>query len=155
MDKPVGKKHMDIATRPNLNTRRSGSRLSPRQWAVVGLVVVALVASWFGMQAYLHRNEQKIDHNRYQAVFLEDGKIFFGKLENLDGPYITLNNAYQARSTEADKDNTTNSSYVRLARLADDTAYSPDGSISIQSSKILYWQNLKTDSKVSQLIDKK
>lgn len=152
MDKPVGKKHMDIATRPNLNTRRPGSRLSPRQWAVVGLVVVALVASWFGLDAFMHRNEQRIDSSRYQAVFLDDGKVFFGKLQNVKGEYLTLKNAYYTQGQDAKADQTA-AANVQLIKVGDET-YGPESTMAIQSDKVLFWQNLKADSKVSQAIDK-
>jgi hypothetical protein len=150
MDKLTGKKHMDIATRPTGNGRRSGLRMSQRQLLVAGIVVVALIAGWFGLQAFLHRNEQRIDHSRYQAVFLDDGKVFFGKLQNNHGEYLTLSGAYYTQGQTGE--NETPSTSVQLVKVGDET-YGPESAMSIQSNKVLFWQNLKADSKVTKAID--
>jgi hypothetical protein len=152
MDKPVGKKHMDIAARPNPNARRSGVRLSQRQWAVIGIVIIALIASCFGLDAFMHRNEQRIDSSRYQAVFLDDGKVFFGKLQNSKGEYLTLKSAYYTQGQDAKADQAA-AANVQLIKVGDET-YGPESTMAIQSDKVLFWQNLKADSKVSQAIDK-
>ncbi|HEX7484393.1 MAG TPA: hypothetical protein VF281_04570 [Candidatus Saccharimonadales bacterium] len=150
MDKPSGKKHMDITTRPAAGGRRSGLRMSQRQAIIISLVIVALILGWFGLQTFLHRNEQRIDHSRYQAVFLDDGKVFFGKLQNSQGEYLTLSGAYYTQGQTGE--NEAPSTNVQLVKVGDET-YGPESTMSIQSNKVLFWQNLKSDSKVTKAID--
>lgn len=150
MDKPSGKKHMDITTRPTASGHRTGLRMSQRQAVMTGLVIAVLILGWFGLQAFLHRNEQRIDHSRYQAVFLDDGKVFFGKLQNSQGEYLTLSGAYYTQGQTGE--NETSSTNVQLVKVGDET-YGPESTMSIQSNKVLFWQNLKTDSKVTKAID--
>lgn len=149
MNKLSGQKHMDIA-RPAASVRRPQYRFTRRKMIVAAVIVVALIAGWFGLQAFLHRNEQQIDHDRYQAVFLEDGKVFFGKLQNTQGSYLTLTKAYYTQGEGDDSD--TASTSVKLVKVGDET-YGPESTMSIQTNKVLFWQNLKGDSKVAKAID--
>lgn len=88
-----------------------------------------------------------LDGSKYQAVFLEDGKVFFGKLKNTDGEYITLENAYYTRSTQT-TNGQTNAEQTALVKVGSET-YGPEENIQIARSKVLFWQNLRDDSQVS------
>src|SRR5690606_5677477 len=53
----------------------------------VFVVFVVLVgAVWY----FWLSPESKISQNRYQAVFLSNGQVYFGKLSGLNGRYATL-----------------------------------------------------------------
>ena len=149
MNKLSGQKHMDIA-RPVAGARRPQYRFTRRKMIVAAAIIVALIAGWFGLQAFLHRNEQQIDRGRYQVVFLEDGKVFFGKLQNTQGAYLTLTKAYYTQGQGDGSD--TASANVKLVKVGDET-YGPESTMSIQTNKVLFWQNLKADSKVTKAID--
>lgn len=149
MNKLSGQKHMDIA-RPAANVRRSQYRFTRRKMIIAVVITMVLIAGWFGLQAFLHRNEERIDSNRYQAVFLEDGKVFFGKLQNTQGNYLTLTKAYYTQGQTGE--NETPSTSVQLVKVGDET-YGPESTMSIQTNKVLFWQNLKADSKVAKAID--
>lgn len=94
-----------------------------------------------------------LSSSKYQAVFLEDGKVFFGTLKNTDGEYITLENAYYTRTTQS-SNGQTNADQTALVKVGSET-YGPEENIQISRSKILFWQNLRDDSQVTTAIKSK
>jgi hypothetical protein len=92
-----------------------------------------------------------IQQNKYQAVFLDDGKVFFGDLVNRDGEYVMLENAYYTKSANAGSDDGSQTALIKVGS----ESYGPDNSLMISRSKIQFWQNLREDSQVSKAIEAK
>jgi hypothetical protein len=151
---------MDIATPRSTGRRpRATKRLSRQQiiWLSVGvvlMVIAGLTAHW-----YANRNQLAIDSSAYQAVFLDNDQVFFGKLQNTHGDYLTLKNAYYVKggdqaSTDDSQSAIAQAPSTQLLKVSD-TVYGPNDTMSIHSSKVLFWQNLKDDSKVSEAINER
>jgi hypothetical protein len=122
---------------------------------VVGLLVLALaVAGWF-MWSNAQSGATGINTSRFQAVFLNNGQIYFGKLSNFNDTSFKLTNIYypQAQSTGEEEETSTQNaqSGIQLIRLGDEV-HGPESEMFISKDQILYYENLKSDSKVSQLI---
>lgn len=150
------RKHMDIAT-PNRPAQRPKANFRPsrRQMIMWGLGLLLIAALIAGLHWYKQRNDLRIDPTKYQAIFLDNDQVFFGKLQGVDGNYLTLKDAYYVQgqnqnTAEAQPNNQQES--TQLLKVSD-TVYGPDDTMSIQSDKVLFWQNLKSDSKVSKAID--
>ena len=95
--------------------------------------------------------------DRYQAVFLDNGQVFFGKLKNTHGDYLTLEGAYYTRKQDVPDDATEEqkaavNNNVSLARVGDEV-YGPESTLRIKAEQVLFWQDLKSDSKVAKAID--
>lgn len=95
--------------------------------------------------------------DRYQAVFLDNGQVFFGKLKNTRGAYLKLENAYYSKSQELPENATAEqkvatANNVSLIKVGDEV-YGPENSLNIRAEQVLFWQNLTTDSKVAKAID--
>lgn len=150
------RKHMDIAA-PNRQVQRPKARFSPSKRQLIGLTVglLLIIALIAGMQWYKQRNDLRIDSTKYQAIFLDNDQVFFGKLQGTEGDYWTLKDAYyvqgQSQNT-AEQQPADQQESTQLLKVSD-TVYGPDDTMSIQSDKVLFWQNLKSDSKVSKAID--
>lgn len=84
-----------------------------------------------------------IDGTTYQAVFLDDGKVFFGKLRNTDGAYVRLEDAYYTKTASGDE----SADKTALVKVGSES-YGPENSLQIARSKIIFWQNLRADSQV-------
>jgi hypothetical protein len=94
-----------------------------------------------------------IDSTRYQAVFLTNGQVYFGKLSD-NGELVKLNNIWylqvqNGQTAEALKANS--QSQIALAKLGNEL-HGPDDSMSISKDQVLFWENLKNDSKVVKTI---
>ncbi len=99
----------------------------------------------------------KIDTSRYQVVSLVSGQVYFGKLKNIGGEYLYLEAPYveqQVQAQEKNTDGSTKAAQTALIRVKDQV-YGPQDMIAIKSDQVVFWQNLRDDSKVSQAIKAK
>lgn len=129
-------------------------------WWTLGLIglVLLLLAGWFVWSSSSKGADAGIDSSKYQAVFLTNGQIYFGDLHAYNDEYLRLTTGYypQAKTTDAENSEkttspTANASGIQLIRLGDEV-YGPENEIFISKKQILHYENLKPDSKVSQLI---
>jgi hypothetical protein len=157
MNRPQGK-HMDIAIRPSDRRSNSGVRPSRRQVMWLAVFLLLVVFGMTGLHWFNHRNDLRIDSTKYQVVFLDNNQVFFGQLQSSKGNYLTLKNAYyvqgDAQTVTAEQKPAGQVESTKLLKVSD-TVYGPGDSMSIQSSKVLFWQNLEDDSKVTQAIGKR
>jgi hypothetical protein len=134
------------------------ARPSRKKWpffagVVVAITVVLLVGWWLWSGT---GNVQQPRGDRYQAVFLDNGQVFFGKLKNVKGEYLVLENAYYTKKQDVPENATPEQkaaieNNISLAKVGSEV-YGPETSMSIRSEQVIFWQNLKDDSKVSNAI---
>lgn len=126
------------------------------------VVAVLAIAAAFGFFFYRSLSAQPIDTNKYQAVFFTNGQVYFGKLEQLDGGYMKLTKVFYLQtkndtaSEQTDSKNpqktTTSTGDVQLIKLGDEV-HGPVDEMVINKEQVLFYENLKGDSKVSKSID--
>lgn len=118
---------------------------------VVGLVLVA--GMYFGLANGFSGNGVK--SNQYQAVFLTNGQVYFGKLSDLNSGYAKLSDIYylqvtqQPGSEEALQtgDNAQVDPQISLAQLGNEL-HGPEREMYISQDQILFWENLRDDGDV-------
>jgi hypothetical protein len=98
----------------------------------------------------------KSSGNQWQAVFLTDGQVYFGKLENENLRFAKLSEVYYLKVSGAlqqgtDAAGTLSEKSLNLIRLGGE-AHGPEGEMFIAKDKILFIENLKNDSAVVQAI---
>jgi hypothetical protein len=141
---------MDVTAPRRNDASRKGLRLSRRQLISAIVATVILVGIVAGLYWYKHRNDQTVMTDRYQVVYLLTGQIYFGKLQNTSGEYLTLKNVYTLEDKAADAGATENTSNIlQVSRQV----YGPEDSMAIRADQVQFWQNLRGDSKVAQAIE--
>ena len=91
------------------------------------------------------------DKNKRQAVFLNNGQVYFGHLSPGGEDYLVLRDVYylnvpqQAQSSAQQQTN--------VVKLGEEI-YGPEDVMYIFKSQIAYWENMKTKSPVSEVIKK-
>lgn len=129
----------------------------------IGLIIVILVivlgaAGWF-MWSRGQNGSTAIDGNKYQAVSLTDGQIYFGKLHMLNSQYVKVTGAYylQAQTGKTDTststDTSTDQNNVKLIKLGN-KIYGPEDDIVIAKDQILTYENLNPDGQVAKWLKK-
>ncbi len=99
----------------------------------------------------------------YQAVFLTNGQVYFGKL-SANGDWIELRDIYYLQVTQqlqpAPTDaatppatNTNTQPNIQLVKLGSEL-HGPQDVMHIDKDKVLFWENMKDDSKVVEAIKK-
>jgi len=132
-------------------------------WAVVILVSALLILTVFnGMFSGSAKNFGRLsdwaDFSKYQAVFLSNGQVYFGKVTDANIQTLVLENIYYLRSagslqTSDIKNSTTTSETdnFSLVKLGNEL-HGPEDKMSINLSQVLFVEDLKADSKVVEAI---
>lgn len=132
-------------------------RSARARWIYVVGGVVVLAGLVYGAMMLWPSARQSVATDRYQAVFLDNGQVFFGKLKNTDGSYLRLEKAYYTKKQDLPTDATEEqkaavANNVSLVKVGDEV-YGPENVMMVRSEQILFWQNLSADSKVAKAID--
>jgi hypothetical protein len=108
----------------------------------VGLIVI-------GAFFYVHdaRNGfPRVSENKWQAVFLNSGQVYFGKLSDAGNGYVSLSDVYYLKSaSELEQSN------LNLVKLGGEL-HGPEDTIYIRKESISFWENMKDTSRVVQSI---
>jgi hypothetical protein len=121
--------------------------------AVVAIIVAVVIVMWFSRPA---GGDSAIQRDKYQAVFLTNGQVYFGKLSGASGESMQLTDVYYLQvqqdvqgesgdqaQTEENKDQ----SQVSLAKLGSEL-HGPEDAMQINRDQVLFWENLTDNSKV-------
>lgn len=135
---------------------------SPKRFLlpIAAVIITALITAgafvWMNQRA----TSTAIDSSKYQAVFFTNGQVYFGKLQARQGEYMKLTDIYYLQSqqpgaaaTDSENPQATSSdkSNVQLIKLGDEI-HGPEDAMYIAKDQMLFYENLKTDGKVSQSI---
>ena len=161
------------APRPDLSKRQTEAVVSPvqpeatsrprprknRAGMIIGLILgIVLLAAGIGGYWFLSRSQlsTQIDSAKYQAVFLSSGQVYFGKLTTVDSQYLKLSGVFYIQSQQdaaSDEDQITaqESTGMQLIKLGEEV-HGPEDTMVINRDQMLFFENLKSDGKVTQLI---
>ncbi|MBI4435485.1 hypothetical protein HY630_02340 [Candidatus Uhrbacteria bacterium] len=135
-----------IGARPGPEQKKSGSW----RWGI-GIIVIVLcgAAAWyFWMGPGAASTEQTpIASGDYQAVFLDNGQVYFGKLDRSRDEFLTLTDVFYLQSGVA-VEQTSNLSLTKLGS----EAHGPEDQMLINREHVLFIEDMKNDSKVVQAI---
>jgi len=127
--------------------------------ATIVVVIFALTTLVLSAWVFSRSNVINIDSKRYQAVFLTNGQVYFGKLKVVDENYYKLNDIFYLQTST---DNNTKkvqgasdsaSSNVQLIKLGSEI-HGPDDEMIITKEQVLFFENIKTDGTVTKSIEK-
>lgn len=127
----------------------------------VGAVLLFAGLSLAILLMYKSNTNSSIDNSKYQAVFLSNGQVYFGKLHTYNNEYMKLTDIYylqtktstDAKSSNPQSTNTENDANVQLIKLGSEI-HGPDDEMIVSKDQILFFENLKKDSQVTKSIEK-
>jgi hypothetical protein len=119
---------------------------------IIGLVIVLGIASCF----FYCQSRQFSFKEGYQAVFLSNGQVYFGKIQNENRRYLELTDIYylqlkdslQGQDINKNDDEKSDMSLVKLGN----ELHGPADRMLINRDQVLFIENLKNDSKVIKAI---
>lgn len=119
-------------------------------FSVTVLVVSLVFLMYFGGG---HRNEAKyVNTSGYQAVFLNNGQVYFGHIKSLNPEYVNLTNIYYLQTSQTDTASKTAASNVSLVKLGCEL-HAPYDQMIINQSQVIFWENLKDTGQVVKAIN--
>ena len=132
---------------------------------LVSLIILVLGVALLLAAKLADKVLDAVTKSEYQAVFLANGQVYFGKLDAEDGWFV-LRDIYYLQVTQELQPASSNSNpdqnpapsqqqvgdqRVQLVKLGSEL-HGPEDAMYIPRDKIMFWENLKSDSKVVQTI---
>ncbi len=146
---------MPVAPRREVVSTNNGLLNKVLAWLLVLVSVVVL--GWFAHKAWNALSaDGGVKTKEYQAVFLTNGQVYFGKVSHVDSSYVKLTDIYylQVQQTVQPKDSSAaaaNNQQVSLAKLGGEL-HGPEDVMYVSRQQVLFWENLKTTGKVAKAI---
>lgn len=112
----------------------------------LAILIGALLIVFLANQVNLITAQRKnlIDKGLYQAVFLSNNQIYFGRLKNPGSDYLILTDVYYVKINEGGAG--------QLVKLGQIEPHGPKDEMIINREHILFWENMKPDSPVVKTI---
>lgn len=148
-----------VASRPRSEVKAPSRPYWTRPLVVLVVLIVA-IAAVIGLRPLQSAiADQAVDKNRFQAVFLTNGQVYFGKLSGISGDYVNVKNIYylqvqqsvQPSTDKPAKNGTDGDSQVSLTKLGKEL-HGPTDEMHISKDQVLFWENLEEESTVVKAI---
>jgi hypothetical protein len=119
----------------------------------VTILIVALVGFIaFGGPA---TPSKYVDKSKMQAVFLNGGQVYFGKINNLSDKFMRVSDIYYLRvNQQVQPDGSAGSNsdqQISLVKLGCEL-HGPQDSMVINQDQVIFWENLKDDGQVAKAV---
>ena len=115
--------------------------------AVAGVSLYKEGTSWWA--------DRTIKTNEYQAIFLTNNQVYFGKISGITKQYVKIKNIYYLQVPQqaqgSSSGSTTSTTQPSLVKLGSEI-HGPEDIMYIARNQVLFWENLKNDGKVAQAI---
>ena len=112
--------------------------------AVLSISMIAVLA--FGKGVGINEG-RFVKSDQYQAIFLNGGQVYFGKVGKLNSQYMTLSDIYYLRVNQQVQPGSQQTQQdVSLAKLGCEL-HGPEDGMVINRDQIVFWENLKAQDK--------
>lgn len=147
------------APAPQQHPKKDNKNSLPRWVNWLNVVILFSIATLLALIAFsfarsgVNSEAKLVDDTKYQAVFLNNGQVYFGNITTINSEYLKLNNIFyltQNSTTGANAD-TTNGNYT-LVKLGCQQIHYPFDQMVINRSQVTFWENLSKDGKVAESI---
>lgn len=115
------------------------------------VLVVAVIASLAFSKGSLDEFKM-VDGNKYQAVFLNGGQVYFGRIKDLNAKTIRLDDIYYLRvNQQVQPGQQANANDVSLVKLGCEL-HGPQDQMLVNREQVVFWENLKDDGQVAKAV---
>jgi hypothetical protein len=133
----------------------SGSSILSKVVAVALALAALAIVGWLASKAMSSFTaDAGVKAKQYQAVFLTNGQVYFGKVTSVDSSYVKVTDIYylQVQQQVQPKDSSSSQTpQVSLAKLGGEL-HGPEDVMYVSRAQVLFWENLKDDGKVTKAI---
>ncbi len=127
-----------------------------KKWIIVLAAAVILIVALY----YLWQNGWSIPYGTrydYQAVFLSNGQVYFGRASNINANYLNLRDVYylqvqQVLQPVQGQKEPRQTQSISLAKLGISELHKPKDEMKVNRDHVLFIEDLDPDSQVVQAI---
>ena len=139
-------------------TVQSVAHKSSAKKYIIIVAIIFLLLTIFGATCLFFYKNKSVDlvgvnKNQYQALFLTNGQVYFGKLEKADSNTIKISDIYylQVQQAVQPKDDEKQQNETQLVKLGEEL-HGPEDQMFIDRDQVIFWENLKDNGKVVEAI---
>ena len=96
-----------------------------------------------------------VNKKQLQAVFLNGGQVYFGRIGTLNEKFMTVSDIYYLRVNQqvqpGQQQNAANQNDISLVKLGCEL-HGPNDSMVINREQVVFWENLKDDGQVAKAV---
>ena len=118
---------------------------------VIGAALLLVAVSlWLATGNFTNSQTKQINAKEYQAIFLTNGQVYFGKIGTLNSKFISLTHVFyiENQNSSSTSTTTTTSTNYTLRKLGVSELHAPEDKMVINSEQVSFWENLKDSSQV-------
>ncbi len=133
---------------------KKGSDWIKGTWAIMLVSLMVIVLSLVYLLHIANPNEGKyVAGGKLQAVFLQNGQVYFGKIKTVSQKYIDLQGIFYLNnsSTSNSSSSSTSSSNLSLVKLGCEL-HGPYDEMIINADQVTFWENLRPDGQVAKAV---
>jgi len=158
--RPINKINQDERIRQRLSRIEAPPPVKKKSNSLRNVIIVVAVLVVIGALAgifilFSKRGGQSVNEKTdWQAVFLTNGEVYFGKIVSQDDQTLVLRNIYYPQDPgllRQTKMSSKQSDEIQLIKLGNEL-HGPTDEMRINRDQVLFTQNLKEDSKVVRAI---
>jgi hypothetical protein len=128
-------------------------------WTAILMVVTVLLLSvlsfLFSGDSNLSRSLNWADPSKYQAIFLSNGQVYFGKVVNTNKDTLVLEDVFYLRAAEslqAGAEQIEQNENFSLIKLGNEI-HGPEDNMKINLNHVMFVEDLKWESKIIEAIN--
>lgn len=158
--RPAGQENASPSVQPVGSVHKSpkmGSANVNKIMQIVLLFSVTILVAGLIIRVFLGAGKLEssyVDKSKYQAVFLNGGQVYFGKIGRYTDRYLTLTDIFYLRvnqQVQPGQTTATSANDVSLAKLGSEL-HGPQDQMVMNRSEVQFWENLKDDGQVVKAI---
>lgn len=115
---------------------------------LVGIAVLLISIAISFNRTTSNKEASYVDTGKYQAVFLNNGQVYFGNISNLTDKYIDLKNIYYLTQASGGSNSSSSSNDYSLVKLGCQQIHDPTDEMIINRDQVTFWENLNSSGKV-------
>lgn len=116
----------------------------------ITVVMVGVLLALFFFEG--DREDSFIDSSKHQAVFLNNGQVYFGNITDLNKDFLTLSSIYYLRvNQQVQPGQQASQNDVSLVKLGCEL-HGPQDTMVVNRDQVTFWENLKDDGQVATAI---
>jgi len=146
------RRQMSTIDRPTSEGIKENNLKQRKPWGLVGLIIILIVII-LGLVFMLVKDRIVNYSSEWQAVFLSDGDVYFGKVIKINEQELILQNIYYLKERQNLQGGgaSANVGDISLIKLGDEK-HGPTDEMQINRDKVMYVESLKEDSRVVEAI---
>ena len=162
-----------VQSQPQQSTYQTGEEAAPQKnpkapWIILGVIVIVLVVLGILFRGSLFKGQTSSTGTAatdatskpsgYQAVFLTNGQVYFGKISSAESDYVDLKDIFYLQVVtpplQGNQQGATQQAaqqQISLVKLGNEL-HGPVDEMHISRAQILFYEDLKTDGQVVKAI---